>query len=198
MNKILSCILFCYLGVICAQQNNSVYPEGIYATFNDFALNEPSLDTSITSKQGNNVIITTFRIKDANGNKIKDAFAVSDGEHVYVRTNAMLEHLTNSEPDKPNATNKDYSIAKLVNTDFLYFEVFFQSKSARNWGIGKVYLSGIIFNRTTGKFTFLESFRDLSIAGIPTKYNNEDDERINGQNIDLARIAILPLFKGVD
>lgn len=192
MKTILSCVLLFSLGVIFAQQNAFEYPEGIYSNFDDFITGKPSLDISIEAKKGKNIVITTFRIKDGNGNKIKHAFAASDGENVYVRTNAILGHLTNVEFDKPNATDKDYSIALLVNEDYLYLEVFFQSKSVKNWGIGKVYLSGILYNNTSGKFTILESMENLQTAlGSPV---SNGDQRINGQNIDAARKAILPLF----
>jgi hypothetical protein len=192
MKTILSCILLCSLGVIYAQQNAFEYPEGIYSNFDDFITGKPSLDISIEAKQGKNIMITTFRIKDGNGNKIKDAFAASDGENLYVSTNAMLGHLTNVEFDRPNATDKDYSLVLLANRDYLYLEVFFQSKSVKNWGLGKVYLSGILYNNTSGKFTILESMEDLQTAlGRPV---GNGDQRINGQNIDVARKAVLPLF----
>lgn len=177
------------------QENGFIYPEGVYSDYNDFKVKVPSLQTPIDATQGKNAVITTFRIKDGTGNKIKDAFAVSDGAHIYVRTNAILEYLTNTESDKPNATGKDYSIAQLANEDYLYFEVFFQSKSVKNWGVGKIYLSGIIFNTATGKFTILESIKDMDGAGIPLMSTREKDTRVNGQNIDLARKAVLPLFK---
>ncbi|MFP2996820.1 hypothetical protein ABN763_12960 [Spongiivirga sp. MCCC 1A20706] len=196
MKRVLTFLLLLKLFFIYGQNNKVVYPQGVYSTFQDFINRKPSIENSISAKQGKNMIITTFRIKDGDGNKIKDAFAVSDGENLYVRTNAMLEHLTNSEFNKPNATNKDYSIAKFVNSDHHYFEVFFQNKSVRAWGIGKVYLAGIIYVNSTRKFTFLDTKKDLKIVvGEREIENGNDDDRVNGENIKVARKAISILFK---
>lgn len=197
MKKVLTCLLIINLGLIYGQNSRTIYPEGVYNSLEDFINKKPKTKNPISAKQGKNIIITTYRIKDGDGNKIKNAFAVSDGQHVYVRTNAMLQHLTNSAFDKPNAADRDYSLAHLVNNDYLYFEVFFQSKSVRTWGIGKVYLSGIIYDNSTGKFTILETTRDLEIVLGELIYNEIRGEslRVNGQNIDIARKEISRLFK---
>ena len=197
MKKLVMVIFLLKLCFLYSQNSEDIYPKGIYTTFESFINKQPDIQNSISAKQGNNIIITTFRIKDSLGNKIKDAFAVSDGKNLYVQTNAMLKHLTNSEFNKPNATNNDYSIAQLINNDYLYFEVFFQNKSVRMWGIGNVYLTGIIYKNSINKFTFLDTIKDLNSA-LEEK-NSEDGEeeslRINGPNIAVARKAILKLFK---
>jgi len=197
MRKILTCLFLISLCFIYGQNTEVIYPKGIYTTFGDFINKKPSIENSISAKKGKNIILTTFRIKDSAGNKIKDAFAVSDGQNLYVRTNAMLEHLTNLKFNKPNATNKDYSVAHLDNSDYLYFEVFFQNKSLRTWGIGQVYLAGIIYDNSTRKFTFLDTIQDLEIALGEHKIEEsyEESHRINGQNIDVARKAVLRLFQ---
>jgi len=194
MKKTLTLLLLTNLCFVYSQSDEFIYPEGIYKTFEDFINKKPSIENSISAKQGKNIIITTFRIKDGDGNKIKDAFAVSDGQYVYVRSNAMLNHLTNSEFNKPNATNKDYSIANLVNNDYLYFEVFFQNKSVRTWGIGQVYLAGIIYDNSTRKFTFLDTIKDLETVLGEQETENDKSYRINGKNIELTRKAISTLF----
>lgn len=194
MKEILIFLLFVNLCFVHGQSSEFIYPEGIYTTFEDFINKKPSIENSISAKQGKNVIITTFRIKDGDGNKIKNAFAVSDGQDVYVRSNAMLTHLTNSEFNKPNATNKDYSIASLVSNDYLYFEVFFQNKSVRAWGIGQVYLAGIIYDNSNCKFTFLDTIKDLETVLGEQETENDKNYRVNGQNIELARKAVSKLF----
>lgn len=194
MKEILTLLLLANLYFASGQSSKFIYPEGTYITFEDFINKKPSIENSISAKQGKNVIITTFRIKDGDGNKIKDAFAVSDGQFVYVRSNAMLNHLTNSEFNKPNATNKDYSIASLVNKDYLYFEVFFQNKSVRTLGIGKVYLAGIIYDNSNHKFTFLDTIKDLEAVLGEQEANNDKNYRVNGQNIELARKVVSRLF----
>lgn|GEM_PF-6785839 len=185
------------LAIFYGQNSSTIYPEGIYNSHEYFINKKPTTKNSISAKQGKNIIITTYRIKNGDGIKIKNAFAVSDGQHVYVRTNAMLQHLTNSKFDKPNAGDKDYSLAHLVNNDYLYFEVFFQSKLVRTLGVGKVYLSGIIYENSTGKFTILETTKDLEIVLGEMIYNEkgEGSLRINGKNIDIARKEILRLFR---
>lgn len=197
MKSILTLLLLLQLCLVTAQNGELIYPRGIYNTHRDFAERTPSTESSISATQGRNVVITTYRIKDGDGNKIKGAFAVCDGQNLYVRANAILDHLTNTEFNKPNATNQDYSVAALANKDYLYFEVFFQNKSARTWGIGKVYLTGILYAHSTGKFTFLDTIKDLKVAlgeaGTPQGY--EDDYRVNGENIGVARKAISRLFR---
>lgn len=190
-------ILFLNLCVAFAQNRAVVYPEGIYNTFEEFNLRKPGVETAISARQGKNVVITTFRIKDGEGNAVKDAFAVSDGQHLYVRTNAMLDHLTNTEYNKPNATNKDYSIARWVNDDYLYLEVFFQNKSLRTWGIGQVYLAGILYDSAGQKFTFLDTQKDLerALGEKATGVGMDENERINGEQIGLTRKAIAVLFE---
>ena len=197
MKRVLTYLFLLKLCFVYSQNSEVIYPQGIYNTFEDFVNGKPSIENSISAKQGKNIIITTFRIKDSDGNKIKDAFAVSDGQNLYVRTNAMLEHLTNSEFNKPNATDKDYSVAALANSNYLYFEVFFQNKSVRTWGIGKVYLAGIIYDKSIHKFTFLDTTKDLGIVLGESKIQNENEQeyRVNGENIEVARKAISRLFK---
>jgi len=182
MKKILTCIFLIKLCFVCGQNREVIYPEGIYTTFEGFINKKPNVENSISAKQGKNIILTTFRIKDGDGNKIKNAFAVSDGQNLYVRTNAMLKHLTNFEFNKPNATNKDYSLAHLVNNNYSYFEVFFQDKSTRTWGIGKVYLTGIIYDNSTQMFTFLDTIKDVEAVLDDRKIDdrNEENLRVNG------------------
>lgn len=169
MKSILTLLLLLQLCLVTAQNGELIYPRGIYNTHRDFAERTPSTESSISATQGRNVVITTYRIKDGDGNKIKGAFAVCDGQNLYVR----------------------------ANKDYLYFEVFFQNKSARTWGIGKVYLTGILYAHSTGKFTFLDTIKDLKVAlgeaGTPQGY--EDDYRVNGENIGVARKAISRLFR---
>lgn len=197
MKKILTCIFLINLCFFYGQNSEFIYPEGIYTNFEDFINKQPDIEKSILAKQNKNIITTSFRIKDKKGNKIKDAFAVSDGQNLYVRTNAMLEHITNLEFNKPNATNKDYSLAYFANSDYLYFETYFQNKSLRTWGIGKIYLAGIIYESSTRKFTYLDTVKDLEIVLGQWKLEDGNDVslRVNGKNIDVARKAISRLFK---
>lgn len=148
--------------IIQAQKETHSYPSGVYNTFIDFQKKEPDSIETFSTKENRNIINNTFRIKDAKGKKIKDAFAVSDGQKLYVRTNSMEDLFTNSEFDKPNAVRKDYSLANLINDKYIYFENYFQSKGVSSWGVGKVYLSGIIYNIEKGTFTALNSLEHLN------------------------------------
>ena len=162
MKRILFIVLLINTFLVQGQKENQVYPSGIYNTFEDFKQKEPSSKETFSTKENRNIINNTFRIKDSNGKKIKDAFALSDGQKLYVRTTSMEERFTNSEFDKPNTDKKDYSLANLINEKYVYFENYFQSKGVSNWGIGKVYLSGIIYNIEKGTFTALNSIDHLN------------------------------------
>lgn len=194
MKEILSFLILINLCFAYSQSSEFIYPEGIYTSFEDFVNKKPNIENSISAKQGENIIITTFRIKDGDGNKIKDAFAVSDGQNIYIRSNAMLNHLTNSEFNKPNAANNDYSKANLVSNEYLYFEVFFQNKSVRTLGIGKVYLTGVIYDNSTRKFTFLDTIKDLETVFGEQESGIDKNYRVNGQNIDIARKVVFSFF----
>jgi hypothetical protein len=62
----------------------------------------------------------------------------------------------------------------------------------------KSVLTGILYDHSTGKFTFLDTIKDLKAAvgeaDILTGY--EEDYSVNGENIEVARKAVIGLFKG--
>ena len=162
MKKILFILLSINAFLVQGQKEIKDYPAGVYNTFEDFRKKEPSSTEQFSAKENRNIINNTFRLKDSKGKKIKDAFAVSNGEKLYIRTNSMEELFTNSKFDKPNTVDKDYSLANLINDKYIYFENYFQSKGVSNWGIGKVYLSGIIYNIEKETFTALNSIDHLN------------------------------------
>lgn len=162
MEKTIFFFIFLNITLTFGQNQTNYYPTGIYNSYEDFVKREPNSGNVISVKENRNIINNTFRIKNSEGKKVKNAFAVSDGKKIYVRTNAMKEYFTNPKFDKPNTTNKDFSAVIIKNDKYLYFESYFQSKGVSNWGVGKIYLSGIIYNISEGTFTALNSIEDLN------------------------------------
>ena len=198
MRIAISVFLLCYLLPTYGQEASSFYPAGVYNSFPAFIKKESSYNEIVSLEGSRNPIINTFRVKDSRGKRIQGAFAVSDGKDIYIRTNAMIEYFTNQEFDKPNTTNKDYSKAYLQNDKYLYFECFFQSKGVSTWGVGTVYLSGIICDLAGANFTVIRTEDDIntfleSIKVTPkaTELNSKSDRL----NIEKTRDLIMPLFE---
>ena len=160
MIRILISVLILNITFVYGQ--NQSYPTGVYNTFEDFRNKKPSSIENFTVKENKNIINNTFQIKNEQGKKFKEAFALSDGEKLYIHSFSMRDRFSNIEFDRPNTIKKDYSLAELINDKYIYFENYFQSKGVSNWGIGKVYLSGIIYDIEEGTFTALNSFDDLN------------------------------------
>ncbi|RNL89461.1 hypothetical protein ED312_07355 [Sinomicrobium pectinilyticum] len=197
MQKIILLFLYSTLQYTYGQSTTASYPSGIYDTFQDFLKKVPASEEHITVQEDRNIISNNFKITDSHGKKVKNAFAVSDGKDLYIRTNAMKDYFTNSQFDKPNAANKDYSKVHLKKDNYLYLECFFQSKGASTWGVGKIYLLGIMCDLSNSSFSIFKTTEDLNafLKSVNLQQLSTENSNHNQLDINTTRKAIIPLFE---
>lgn len=142
------------------------YPKGLYKSFNDFKLKTPSKDISFTASQLDTIASTGFQLIDNEGKIIKKAFAISDGEKIFVRVKSMNKYFHRPDKDKriddrPKDIKMDYSLAYFTSENYLYFENYFYNKQMMDLIGGMTYLKGIIYLQSSEKFLVFKYNQDF-------------------------------------
>ncbi|WP_178988905.1 hypothetical protein [Winogradskyella schleiferi] len=196
MKKIFIILFLTNISLSFGQISTKQYQTGIFETYDNFLKNEIKLQDTITAKQNRNKLSTSFRLKNSNGKKIKDSFAIFDGNHLYFRANSIQQHFTNKINDSYKIDKAGYFRVLLSNDNYFYFESFFQCRSdASNHRIGSNYRAGIIYDISKGKFTVFYTIEDLKKfleEALNIKVSYDDSDRLS---LQMVRYAMEDLFK---
>ncbi|MGS2765144.1 hypothetical protein [Sinomicrobium sp. M5D2P9] len=139
------------------------YPAGFYESYEDFQQRTPAKPVTFEASQLKNTLSTGFQLIESNGKRIKKAFAVSDGEKLYVRVSHMKKHFADKNKGNPIDVRRDYSPAYLVNDRYAYFENYFYSTGTAILGAGAMHLRGVLYKKSTGDFTVFKYGDDVKL-----------------------------------
>lgn len=171
-------------------------PAGIYETFQDFRTKSPTETVGIMVTEPKNNVSTGFKIQTDKGKKVKKAFAVSNGEDIFIRAKKMKAHFALDNRGNPEDKGRDYSLAYLENYRYLYFENYFYSTGTALLGAGMMHLRGVVFDENIGKFIVfkygsdVEEFLRLRQPELTTKYDLTEKKI----NIETVRAVMLELL----
>lgn len=198
MRKLLILVILISTGLLFGQRKSSFFLQaGLYESFEDFKLKTSIGSIDFNESQLKNTLSTGYQLKYINGKRIKKAFAVSNGEKIFVRVNQMKKHFLEKNRGNPIDGNRDYSLAYLQNEKYLYFENFFYSTGTAILGAGAIHLRGIIYDSTKEKFIVfkygndIEEFLKTERPELIEKY----DLSMKKIEIDIVRSIMLDFFK---
>jgi len=196
-------LIFC-LSLINAQET-IVYPKGIYETFNDYVIGQPSDVTTIfTIKSTHEGAKYTFY--DAyNRKRIKKPFAISDGKHLYLRVKSFFKHLNKIDKGRQLKDDGNYYTKSIrLGNHYHYYENYFTSTAAAVWGgmlasaaAGRI--KGVVYNVISQEFNIFRNAKDFKhfIDTKHPKYSNSlpvNEKNKPVEDIEVVRTIIKDIF----
>lgn len=113
--------------------NPAQYPKGVYETYEDFRTKTPTSSPSLSAAMTDDQIAFRFNNLDDKGKKLKKAFAVSDGQHLYIHVVNLIKKF-NSEDKGQGYDGGIYYLKAENKGGYLFVRDYFTSNSAAMWG----------------------------------------------------------------
>jgi len=133
-------------------QNEFPYPKGLFIKYEDFKNKIPNQDISYSKSQLKHILSTNYQLRDGNGKRIKEPFAVSNGNELLVRGKYMKNMFAGNFSGTPTEINNDYLLAYFINDNFIYFENDFNTNMIV---LNKRVRYGIIYSKSKNEFIVL-------------------------------------------
>lgn len=113
--------------------NPAQYPKGVYETYEDFRTKTPNASPNLSAAMTDDQIAFRFNNLDDKGKKLKKAFAVSDGQNVYIHVVNLIKKF-NSEDKGQGYDGGIYYLKAENKGGYLFVRDYFTSNSAAMWG----------------------------------------------------------------
>lgn len=192
MNRTMLTLLLLFTSLIgFTQHNSTLYEKGIYKTFSDFKNSVPNKSVDFTTHQLKNNLSIGIQLRDENNKRIKKAFAVSNGEIVFVKVKEVQKLVRKTQKvGTPLDSGWDFMPSLLMSKDILYFENYYIGLGAQLFG-GKSYLTGIIYNTKSGIFTVLNSNEKINEFISDFNLDSENKYDFSGKTVNLNKVREL-------
>lgn len=160
---------------------SEMFPEGIYATINDFIMVKPTDTlTTYSMKIGSDTISYRFydTVTDA---RLKKTFAVSKDGFLYFRVKDIMKNMAKEDQGQLK-DDRDYHLkAKDIGSKYIYFEDYFTSKAAALWGgaiatAASRRLKGMVYNQDSRQFNLFKNAKDFET--YITRYHPQYSDKL--------------------
>lgn len=185
--------------------NPAQYPKGVYETYEDFRTKTSSASPNLSAAITDDQIAFRFNNLDDKGKKLKKAFAVSDGQNVYIHVVNLIKKF-NSEDKGQGYDGGIYYLKAENKGGYLFIRDYFTSNSAAMWG-GLIAAAaarrtkGVIYDEEKESFNLfknIEEFKTFMEVNHPNiKLDLEkgkgdlklDEGEIEAKNLELIKSA---------
>lgn len=144
------------------------YPKGIYDTFETYKNQIPSdTTTAFNFKVASDTIKYRFFNTDTE-KRIRKAFAISDGEHLYVNSKHLYKHLNKTDYGKQMRDDgKFYLKAKHIGKHYHYYENYYTGSGAAIWGgaiavAASRRIKGMVYDVVLEEFNIFRNAKDFN------------------------------------
>ncbi|OWK73188.1 hypothetical protein CBW16_10565 [Flavobacteriaceae bacterium JJC] len=178
------------------------YPKGVYETYEDFRTKTPTSNPSLSAAMTEDQIAYRFNNLDDKGKKLKKAFAISDGENVYLHVVNLIKKF-NSEDKGQGYDGGIYYLKAENKGGYLFVRDYFTSNSAAMWGgiiaaAAARRTKGVIYEEEKESFNLfrnMEEFKTFMQVNHPSVVldleKGKGDAKLDEGEIEAKNLALI-------
>ncbi|MBU8882424.1 hypothetical protein KSK37_04920 [Kaistella sp. DKR-2] len=178
------------------------YPKGVYETYEDFRTKTPTSNPSLSAAMTEDQIAYRFNNLDDKGKKLKKAFAISDGENVYLHVVNLIKKF-NSEDKGQGYDGGIYYLKAENKGGYLFVRDYFTSNSAAIWGgiiaaAAARRTKGVIYEEEKESFNLfrnMEEFKTFMQVNHPSVVldleKGKGDAKLDEGEIEAKNLALI-------
>lgn len=178
------------------------YPKGVYETYEDFRTKTPTSTPSLSAAMTEDQIAYRFNNLDDKGKKLKKAFAISDGENVYLHVVNLIKKF-NSEDKGQGYDGGIYYLKAENKGGYLFVRDYFTSNSAAMWGgiiaaAAARRTKGVIYEEEKESFNLfrnMEEFKTFMQVNHPSVVldleKGKGDAKLDEGEIEAKNLALI-------
>ena len=140
------------------------YPKGIYLTKYDFESKTPNFTTNLITSVNDSQIAYRFEHADS-GDKIKDAFAISDEENLYINIHSIIENFDQNAKGQSFDGGKYYLKVHFIGKHMFMSDYFSSNAAAIFGGLSGAMATrrekGILYFPQTRKFHLFKNYEEF-------------------------------------
>ena len=206
MNTLKNLLVLSLFGLILQTSDAQiVYPKGIYTTYEDFARRQPSdTITEFTFKSSANQENVVRVFKKGTKKRLKRNFAVSDGQHLYIRIKHARKRFHSNDKGQMKDDGNYCVRVEQLGPHYLYLEDYFASGASLILG-GAIAgtatrrLKGVVFDLKRFQFDLFKNAKDFKQfikkrhpdkLSLITAQEQEDGRVKSEENMALIRTII--------
>ncbi len=165
------------------------YPKGIYNTLADFKNKTPNSTENFALEDGKSSI--AYRFVNDSKKKIKDAFAISDGENLFINIKSIIPNFDESGNGQ-SYDGGNYYLKVYFTSKYLFMSDYFASTAASmlgglTGGMASRREKGIIFVEKNDKFHLFKNYKEFENF-INQNYPEKSDLLIKYSNPKIPEI----------